>query len=98
MARCHRIGQSKPVVVYRLCTKGTVDEAIIKRANAKRFLEKAVIAKEGALVNSVDGLLKLKKLLEEETFKVVDAKNEGNAARLLVRMFEFFEFCFVYVL
>ena len=76
MARCHRIGQTKPVVVYRLCTKGTVDEVIIKRANAKRFLEKAVISKESHVVNS-EGLLKLKTLLEENSFKVVDAKNQG---------------------
>lgn len=78
MARCHRIGQTKPVAVYRLCTKGTVDEAIIKRANAKRFLEKAVIDKEYGLVNSDEGLSRLKKLLEEDCFKVVDSKNEGK--------------------
>lgn len=79
MARCHRIGQTKPVVVYRLCTKGTIDEEIIKRANTKRFLEKAVIAKEGVLVNSAEGLQKLKKLLEEDGFQVADSKKEGNA-------------------
>ncbi|KAJ8680225.1 hypothetical protein QAD02_016012 [Eretmocerus hayati] len=74
MARCHRIGQTKPVVVYRLCTKGTIDEEIIRRANAKRFLEKAVISKEGSLVTTADGLQRLKTLLEEETFTVVDSK------------------------
>ncbi|XP_001604847.2 lymphocyte-specific helicase-like [Nasonia vitripennis] len=76
MARCHRIGQTKPVAVYRLCTKGTVDEAIIKRANAKRFLEKAVISKETGLVNSEEGLSRLKKLFEEDSFKVANSKNE----------------------
>jgi len=41
--RCHRIGQVKPVVVYRLCTKSTVDEKILAHAAAKRKLEKIVI-------------------------------------------------------
>lgn len=77
MARCHRIGQTKPVVAYRLCTKGTIDEEIIKRANAKRFLEKAVISKESCIINSEEGLQRLNKLLEEETMKIVDPKKAG---------------------
>ncbi|XP_057369062.1 lymphoid-specific helicase-like [Daphnia carinata] len=43
--RCHRIGQTKPVVVYRLVTSDTVDQRIIDRAGAKRKLEKMVIQK-----------------------------------------------------
>lgn len=45
MDRCHRIGQTKPVVVYRLVTAGTVDQKIIERASIKRKLEKVVIHK-----------------------------------------------------
>lgn len=41
--RCHRMGQEKPVVVYRLCSKNTVDERILERAGAKRKLEKIII-------------------------------------------------------
>lgn len=43
--RCHRIGQKRPVVVYRLVTANTVDQKIVERANAKRKLEKLVIHK-----------------------------------------------------
>jgi ATP-dependent DNA helicase len=43
--RAHRIGQVRPVVVYRLATAGTVEGRIIERANAKRKLEKLVIHK-----------------------------------------------------
>ncbi|XP_014342102.1 lymphoid-specific helicase isoform X1 [Latimeria chalumnae] len=43
--RCHRIGQTKPVVVYRLVTANTVDQKIVERAAAKRRLEKMVIHK-----------------------------------------------------
>lgn len=43
--RCHRIGQTRPVVVYRLATKGTVEESLLMSADAKRRLEKLVIRK-----------------------------------------------------
>lgn len=41
--RCHRMGQALPVVVYRLCSKNSVDEKILERASAKRKLEKMII-------------------------------------------------------
>lgn len=41
--RCHRIGQVRPVVVYRLTTRGTVDEKIVETAIAKRRVERTVI-------------------------------------------------------
>ncbi|XP_021436069.2 lymphoid-specific helicase isoform X3 [Oncorhynchus mykiss] len=44
--RCHRIGQTKPVVVYRLVTANTIDQKILERASAKRKLEKMVIHKK----------------------------------------------------
>ncbi|KAG7999868.1 Lymphoid-specific helicase [Nibea albiflora] len=43
--RCHRIGQTKPVVVYRLVTANTIDQKILERASAKRKLEQIVIHK-----------------------------------------------------
>ncbi|CCU74279.1 transcription factor [Blumeria hordei DH14] len=48
--RVHRIGQKKPVIIYRLATRGTVEEALLLSADAKRRLEKLVIKKRG-LVN-----------------------------------------------
>ncbi|KAF9099152.1 hypothetical protein BGX23_003745 [Mortierella sp. AD031] len=43
--RVHRIGQTKPVVIYRLVTANTIENRIIERANSKRKLEKLVIHK-----------------------------------------------------
>ncbi|KAG8184685.1 hypothetical protein JTE90_013078 [Oedothorax gibbosus] len=43
--RCHRIGQTKPVVVYRLLIRNTVDEKVYNFAIAKRKLEKVIIQK-----------------------------------------------------
>ncbi|KAF7232463.1 hypothetical protein EG68_06005 [Paragonimus skrjabini miyazakii] len=44
--RCHRIGQTQPVLVIRLVTADTVDEAILKHATVKRGLERLVMAHE----------------------------------------------------
>ncbi|RMD41265.1 hypothetical protein DV735_g3879, partial [Chaetothyriales sp. CBS 134920] len=54
MDRAHRIGQTKPVIVYRLATRGTVEETLLLRADAKRKLEKLVIQK-GKFKSLLDG-------------------------------------------
>jgi ATP-dependent DNA helicase len=43
--RCHRIGQTRPVIVYRFVTANTIDQRIVERACGKRKLEKMVIHK-----------------------------------------------------
>ncbi|KAJ5480185.1 hypothetical protein N7530_005694 [Penicillium desertorum] len=43
--RAHRIGQTKPVIIYRLATKGTVEQTLLEKADSKRRLERLVIQK-----------------------------------------------------
>ncbi|KAF8196975.1 SNF2 family DNA-dependent ATPase [Pholiota molesta] len=43
--RAHRIGQTKPVLIFRLVSAHTVETKIMQRANDKRRLEALVIAK-----------------------------------------------------
>ncbi|KAI1321718.1 SNF2 family N-terminal domain-containing protein [Xylariaceae sp. FL0255] len=43
--RCHRIGQTRPVIVYRFATNGTVEDGLLMSAESKRRLEKLVIQK-----------------------------------------------------
>jgi SWI/SNF-related matrix-associated actin-dependent regulator 1 of chromatin subfamily A len=52
--RCHRIGQTKPVTVYRLVTKGTVDENIFEIAKRKLVLDAAVLESGAEEVNDND--------------------------------------------
>ncbi|KYN01933.1 Lymphocyte-specific helicase [Cyphomyrmex costatus] len=78
MARCHRIGQTKPVVIYKLCTKGTVDEAIMKRADTKRMLEKIVMSKELSFDRNM--LFDLKSLMESKEYKIITSEKEGRLA------------------
>lgn len=40
--RCHRLGQKKPVTVYRFITKGTVDKNIYNIAQRKLLLDAGV--------------------------------------------------------
>ncbi|KAJ7093359.1 SNF2 family N-terminal domain-containing protein [Mycena belliarum] len=43
--RAHRIGQTKPVLIFRLVSAHTIEEKIMQRATEKRKLEALVIAK-----------------------------------------------------
>ncbi|KAF9872346.1 hypothetical protein CkaCkLH20_10173 [Colletotrichum karsti] len=65
--RAHRIGQTRPVVVFRLATKGTVEEELLLSADAKRRLEKLVIKKGN--FKSMGQKMDLKEDLDKETLK-----------------------------
>ncbi|GMP31755.1 hypothetical protein CsSME_00005835 [Camellia sinensis var. sinensis] len=61
MDRCHRIGQTKPVHVYRLSTAQSVEGRILKRAFSKLKLEHVVIGKgqfqqERIMPSGIDGM------------------------------------------
>ena len=43
--RAHRIGQTRPVLIFRLVSAHTVETTIMQRATEKRKLEVLVIAK-----------------------------------------------------
>ena len=48
--RAHRIGQTKPVVAYRLIAKDTVEEKVQDLQKMKRDLVKALIGDENRLI------------------------------------------------
>merc|ERR1711978_27650 len=54
--RCHRIGQTKPVMIYRLVSANTIDQKIVERAAAKRKLEKMIIHSKKFKSQDSDGL------------------------------------------
>ncbi|XP_030525754.1 protein PHOTOPERIOD-INDEPENDENT EARLY FLOWERING 1 isoform X2 [Rhodamnia argentea] len=45
--RCHRIGQTREVHIYRLISESTIEENILRKANQKRALDDLVIQSGG---------------------------------------------------
>ena len=80
MARAHRIGQKKPVSIYRLVSKETVEEEILERARNKLMLEFITIQR-----GVTD---KEKKELREKAAKagkIDDPKSSDDISRILKR-------------
>ncbi|EFJ46678.1 hypothetical protein VOLCADRAFT_81789 [Volvox carteri f. nagariensis] len=66
MDRCHRIGQTKPVLVFRLVTSNSVENRMLAKAESKKALERIVIKKgafkellQSTSSTSVDELVQL---------------------------------------
>lgn len=62
--RAHRIGQTKPVSIYRLVTEHTIEENILKKANQKRTLDEVVIT-GGAFTPDFFKKVNLRELIED---------------------------------
>lgn len=45
--RCHRMGQTKPVTIYRLISNGTIEEAMWDMTQEKLKLEKEITTDDG---------------------------------------------------
>jgi ATP-dependent DNA helicase len=58
MDRCHRIGQTKPVLVFRLITANSVEEKMLAKAESKLKLERLVIKKGAFAADDVEKKIK----------------------------------------
>lgn len=56
--RVHRIGQTKPVKVFRFVAKDSIEEILISKSMSKRFLEKLVIQLGEYKFNKLRGISK----------------------------------------
>ncbi len=55
--RAHRIGQTKPVLIFRIVTAHTIETKIMDKASEKKKLEALVIAKGRMTLSSI-GIVK----------------------------------------
>ncbi|KAG1665916.1 hypothetical protein FOA52_004505 [Chlamydomonas sp. UWO 241] len=62
MARAHRMGQTRPVMMYRLVTRMTVEERMIQTSKKKLLLEHLVVRKMGRGGEGGGGALKQSEL------------------------------------
>merc|ERR1711978_65310 len=77
--RCHRIGQTKPVMIYRLVTANTVDQKIVERAAAKRKLEKMVIHKSKFKAGAENVKSSLQSISPQELLSLLDSQDYVGA-------------------
>ncbi|CDK24981.1 unnamed protein product [Kuraishia capsulata CBS 1993] len=63
--RCHRIGQTRDVHIYRFVSEYTIESNILRKANQKRQLDNVVI-QDGDFTTDYFGKLSVKDLLGEE--------------------------------
>jgi SNF2 family DNA or RNA helicase len=80
--RAHRIGQTKPVTVYRLVAAGTVEEKIIQLKARKRELAEAVITDDSAALHglSVEDVQLLLEDVSATQFEENDEEEEPESA------------------
>ncbi|KAF3345563.1 hypothetical protein VdG2_06406 [Verticillium dahliae VDG2] len=71
--RVHRLGQTKPVVIFRLATKGTVEDSLLLSVEAKRRLEKLVI--KGGQFRTMGQKINKDEDLDEEKLKALLLKD-----------------------
>ena len=53
IGRIHRIGQKKKVFAYRLITKGSIEEKILKLQDSKRAITKNIMATDDSLLKQM---------------------------------------------
>ena len=88
MDRAHRLGQTRQVTVYRMITRGTIEERIRKRALQKEEVQRVVISGQGGA--SVDFNTRSKEnrtkdialwLADDEQAEMIEKKEAEVAAR-----------------
>ncbi|KAJ3012737.1 hypothetical protein HKX48_006112 [Thoreauomyces humboldtii] len=71
--RVHRIGQQRPVVIYRLVTKGTIEERVMDMAEGKKRLGEVVVHK-GLFKGRHADYKTSRKILDEELAAILSAE------------------------
>jgi superfamily II DNA or RNA helicase len=77
--RAHRIGQQRPVTVYRLVTQGSIEDRIVKLHHSKRALAEGVLAGQDGGGGTVLGAAQMLALLRgEEGNSNTDADTDAD--------------------
>lgn len=82
MDRAHRIGQTKPVTVYRFVTENSIEEKVLERAFKKLFLD-AMVVQQGRLVDkhkaaSKDELLEMIRFGADTVIRMGEGTEDGD--------------------
>ena len=79
-ARCHRIGQTREVQIFRLITRGTYEEKMFQVASQKLGLEQAVMSGAGGDSKNGPKLSKedMDRLLKEGAYAMLEDSDENE--------------------
>ncbi|CAD6445705.1 a0d7f97e-2980-4e9b-988c-44b7c2bc0275 [Sclerotinia trifoliorum] len=77
--RCHRIGQTRDVHIYRLVSEHTIEANILRKANQKRMLDDVVI-QEGEFTTDYFNKMNVRDVIGEEGPSLMDGDAAANAA------------------
>ncbi|KAI0961394.1 hypothetical protein AcV7_000503 [Taiwanofungus camphoratus] len=78
MDRAHRLGQTRQVTVYRLVTKGTIDERIVQLARVKKDVQDIVVGNKNFTdVTKPSEIVQL--LLNEDQLANLDNNNDSSS-------------------
>ncbi len=76
--RCHRIGQTRDVHIYRLVSEHTIEANILRKANQKRMLDDVVI-QEGEFTTDYFNKMSVQDVLDDES-TLMDGDAAASAA------------------
>jgi helicase SWR1 len=74
--RCHRIGQTRDVHIYRFVSEHTIESNILRKANQKRMLDDVVI-QEGEFTTDYLTKLDVREMIDDD---IVDGQDEASKA------------------
>ncbi|MCJ1476344.1 swr1 complex component [Lambiella insularis] len=80
--RCHRIGQTRDVHIYRFVSEHTIEANILRKANQKRMLDDVVI-QEGDFTTDYFNKPDIKSALVDESLEEGDAEASAAMDRVL---------------